>query len=120
MISDFLLYCRLYICLQPILFCTSYHKPPASTLEFKNFDFILQKTFCDLRQKREKLPYPAGSSSVLSDLWPAVARTLSTLRSFQTFLKNNVCNLASKRQCKGECLTKVKSVGFFNHYNDNY
>ena len=32
-----------YTCLKSRLFCTSHHKPPASTLEFKNFDSVLQK-----------------------------------------------------------------------------
>ena len=58
-------------------FSHSTTKPPASTLEFKNFDSILEKNFCDFRQKREKRPHPAGSRSWAS-LWPAVTCTLCT------------------------------------------
>ena len=64
---------------------TFFAHPPASTLEFKNFDSILQKYFCDPRQKREKRPHPAGFSCA----W-VITHMLSTSRSFQTFLKHNV------------------------------
>ena len=66
-------------------------KPPASTLEFKNFDSVLQKKLCDPRKKQEKRPHPAGSCA-WAGLWPAVMSMLSTSRSFQTFLKHNVGN----------------------------
>ena len=64
-------------------------KPPASTLEFKNFDSILQKIFAIPDEKRL---HPVGSSCAWAGLWPAVPRTLSTSQSFQTFLKHNVGN----------------------------
>ena len=54
--------------------------------EFNNFDFIFAKKICDFRQKREKRPHQAGFSCAWAGLWPAVTRTLNTLRSFQTFL----------------------------------
>ena len=46
-------------------------KPPASILEFKNFDTVFQN-FGDLNQKREKSPHPADSQrySVSSKLSP--------------------------------------------------
>ena len=50
-------------------------KPPASTLEFKNFDSILQ---IDFQTKTGKAPHPAGSSCACAGPWPAVMRTLST------------------------------------------
>ena len=56
-------------------------KPPASTLEFKSFDSILQKNFYDFRQKLEKRPHQAGSSCA----W--VTSTLNTSRSFPDFFE---------------------------------
>ena len=49
-----------YICLKPRLFCISHHKTTSE--HHKNFDSILQKEFCDSRQKWEKRLHPVGSS----------------------------------------------------------
>ena len=67
-------------------------KPPASTLEFKNFDFSLQTNFVILDKNEKSAPHPAGSSCAWAGQWPAVKRMLSTSRSFKTFLKHNVGN----------------------------
>ena len=79
-----------YICLKPRLFAYPITKPPKSTLEFKNFDFILQKISVTLGK---------NGKNAFTQLVPPVPRqvygssvTLSTLRSFQTFLKYNVGN----------------------------
>ena len=49
-----------YICLKPrLFFAYPITKPPTRTQEFKSFDSILQKKFCDFRQKRTKLPPPS-------------------------------------------------------------
>ena len=53
--------------------------PPASILEFKNFDSILQKNSVIFRQKQKKRPYPAGSSCAWAGLWPAVTLSLADL-----------------------------------------
>ena len=67
-------------------------KQSASILEFQYFYSVLQMNFCEPRQKREERPFSAGTSCVWAGLWPAVTRTLSTLQSFQTFLRHNVGN----------------------------
>ena len=67
-------------------------KQPASILEFQYFYSVLQMNFCEPRQKREERRFSTGTSCVWAGLWPAVTRTLSTLQSFQTFLRHNVGN----------------------------
>ena len=118
--QTFFLYCRLFsyffIYLETKTFL---HIPsqnhPASTLKFKNFDFILQKKFCDFRQKRGKYPHPVGSSCDWTGLWPVVTRTLSTLQSFQTFWNTMLATLMMRWFLLAKnSATKVLIV--FNHF----
>ena len=57
-----------YICLKPRLSCTSYHKTTNKHLRIQKFWLYFAKKFCDFRQKREKRPYPAGSSCAWAGL----------------------------------------------------
>ena len=99
-------------------------KQPASTLEFKNFDSILQKNSVVPEKKREKRPHSACSSCACSGLWPAVTRMLSTSQSFQTFLKHNVGNSDSDRWLWSllslsycTCKFKIKWTALYNTIN---
>ena len=80
-----------FLCLKPRLFAHPITKPPANTLDFKNFDSILQKNSVTL-DKNGKAPSLSWLSCFWAGLWPAVTRTLSTSRISQTFLKHNVGN----------------------------
>ena len=91
-----------YECLKPRLFCKSHHKTTSKHPRIQEFWLYFAKKFCDSRLKWEKLPHPAGSSCAWAGLWPSVMRTLSTSRSFQTFLKHNVGNpdwMSDKLSC---------------------
>ena len=80
----------LYLLKNQDFFAYPITKPPASTLKLKKIRLYFAKTFCDPRQKLGKRPHSTGSSCAWAGLWPAVRRTLSISRSFQTFLKHNV------------------------------
>ena len=67
-------------------------KQPASTLESQFFYSIFQINSCEARQKQKERPFSAGTFSAGAGLWLVVTRTLSTSRSFQTFLRHYVCN----------------------------
>ena len=81
-----------FICLKSRLFCTFHHTTTSKQSRIQKFLLYFARKFCDSRQKREMRPHPAGSSCAWAGLWPAVTHTLSTSRSFQTFLKHNVGN----------------------------
>ena len=102
-----------YIRLKPRLFCTSHHKTTTSKHpKIQEFWLYFAKSFCHLRQKRKKRPHPAGSSCVWAGQWSAVTRTVSTLRSFQTFLKHNVGNPAF-----GNSIVTATSAKLLSHLN---
>ena len=82
----------IYICLKPRHFCTSHHRTTSKHSRIQEFWLYFAKKFCDPRQKREKSPHLAGSSCAWAGPWPRVTCTLSTSRSFQTFLKHNFGN----------------------------
>ena len=62
--------------------------------EFKNFDSILQKISVTPDKNGKSAFHLAGSSCAWAGLQPAVTRTLSASRSFQTSFKHNVGNPA--------------------------
>ena len=78
-----------YICLKPRLFWTSHHKTTSKHHRIQEFGLYFAKFFCDFRQKRRKRSHPSGSFCAWAGLWPTGTRMLSTLQSFQTFLKSN-------------------------------
>ena len=78
--------------LKTMTFCTSYHKTTSKHPRIQEFWLYFEKKFRVSKQKREKCPHLAGSSCAWAGLWLAITRTLSTSRSFQTFLIHNVGN----------------------------
>ena len=76
----------LYIYLKLWLF----HFRSQNNLQY--FYSILQIKFCEPRQKREERTFSAGTYCAWAGSWLVVTRTLSTLKSFQTFLRHNVGN----------------------------
>ena len=87
-LPDFVLYCKLFY----YFFARSITKPPATTLEFKNFDTIFQKLSVIQDKNRKTASTQLPPPRAWAGLWLAVAYTLSTSRSFQTFLKHNFGN----------------------------
>ena len=67
-------------------------KQSAKTLKFQYFYSVLQKKILWAQTKTGRIPCPRCHSCAWADLWPAATRTLSTLQSFQSFLRHNVGN----------------------------